>query len=94
MHKQTDKSPSGSQGHLTVLLESITSPFLPQDKFYDTKYDVGDKHLQCGRRADVLKFWTMWKAKVRATEVFSWVGVDEKLSEKDVMIYKFGFFIL
>nr|XP_053652791.1 LOW QUALITY PROTEIN: cysteine sulfinic acid decarboxylase-like [Cherax quadricarinatus] len=36
---------------------------LQQDKFYDTSYDVGDKHLQCGRRVDVLKFWTMWKAK-------------------------------
>lgn len=23
----------------------------------------GDKHVQCGRRADVLKFWFMWKAK-------------------------------
>ncbi|XP_069961505.1 cysteine sulfinic acid decarboxylase isoform X2 [Cherax quadricarinatus] len=34
-----------------------------KDKFYDTSYDVGDKHLQCGRRVDVLKFWTMWKAK-------------------------------
>lgn len=34
-----------------------------QDKFYNTKYDVGDKHIQCGRRADVLKFWFMWRAK-------------------------------
>lgn len=34
-----------------------------KDKFYDTKYDTGDKHVQCGRRADVLKFWFMWKAK-------------------------------
>lgn len=34
-----------------------------QDKFYDTSYDFGDKHVQCGRRADVLKFWLMWKAK-------------------------------
>ncbi|XP_076245863.1 glutamate decarboxylase-like protein black [Calliopsis andreniformis] len=33
------------------------------DKFYDTSYDSGDKHVQCGRRADVLKFWFMWKAK-------------------------------
>lgn len=33
------------------------------DKFYDTRYDTGDKHVQCGRRADVLKFWFMWKAK-------------------------------
>ncbi|KAL3284061.1 hypothetical protein HHI36_018229 [Cryptolaemus montrouzieri] len=34
-----------------------------KDKFYDVKYDTGDKHIQCGRRADVLKFWYMWKAK-------------------------------
>lgn len=34
-----------------------------KDKFYDTSYDTGDKHIQCGRRADVLKFWFMWKAK-------------------------------
>ncbi|CAG5025140.1 unnamed protein product [Parnassius apollo] len=34
-----------------------------KDKFYDTAYDTGDKHIQCGRRADVLKFWFMWKAK-------------------------------
>ncbi|XP_015595290.1 cysteine sulfinic acid decarboxylase [Cephus cinctus] len=34
-----------------------------QDKFYDTSFDSGDKHVQCGRRADVLKFWFMWKAK-------------------------------
>lgn len=34
-----------------------------KDKFYDTSYDTGDKHVQCGRRADVLKFWYMWKAK-------------------------------
>lgn len=35
-----------------------------QDKFYDPKWDVGDKYLQCGRRADVLKLWLMWQAKV------------------------------
>ncbi|XP_075166846.1 glutamate decarboxylase-like protein black [Haematobia irritans] len=34
-----------------------------KDKFYDTSYDTGDKHIQCGRRADVFKFWFMWKAK-------------------------------
>ncbi|KOC67911.1 Glutamate decarboxylase-like protein 1 [Habropoda laboriosa] len=33
------------------------------DKFYDTSFDSGDKHMQCGRKADVLKFWFMWKAK-------------------------------
>jgi len=34
-----------------------------QDKFYEAAFDTGDKHIQCGRRADVLKFWLMWKAK-------------------------------
>lgn len=34
-----------------------------KDKFYNTQYDTGDKHIQCGRRADVLKFWFMWRAK-------------------------------
>jgi Glutamate decarboxylase and related PLP-dependent proteins len=38
-----------------------------KDKFYDTSYDTGDKYLQCGRRADVFKFWFMWKAKVHSS---------------------------
>ncbi|XP_066991602.2 cysteine sulfinic acid decarboxylase [Anabrus simplex] len=43
---------------------SASAQYLFQkDKFYDTRYDTGDKHIQCGRRADVLKFWFMWKAK-------------------------------
>lgn len=36
-----------------------------KDKFYPSSLDVGDKYMQCGRRADVLKFWIMWQAKVR-----------------------------
>lgn len=44
---------------------SCSAQYLFQkDKFYDTLYDTGDKHIQCGRKADVLKFWLMWKAKV------------------------------
>jgi glutamate/tyrosine decarboxylase-like PLP-dependent enzyme len=35
-----------------------------KDKFYDVSFDFGDKYLQCGRKADVFKFWLMWKAKV------------------------------
>jgi glutamate decarboxylase len=35
-----------------------------KDKFYDVSFDSGDKYLQCGRKADVFKFWLMWKAKV------------------------------
>ena len=34
-----------------------------QDKFYDVSYDTGDKSVQCGRKIDGLKVWTMWKAK-------------------------------
>ncbi|GLH15075.1 Glutamate decarboxylase [Gryllus bimaculatus] len=52
--------------HETVLsaCHSASAQYLFQkDKFYDTQYDTGDKHIQCGRRADVLKFWFMWKAK-------------------------------
>ncbi|MCL4143560.1 UNVERIFIED_CONTAM: hypothetical protein GTU68_008796 [Idotea baltica] len=32
-----------------------------QDKFYDMNYDLGDKSVQCGRKADVLKLWVMFK---------------------------------
>ncbi|GBP74161.1 Cysteine sulfinic acid decarboxylase [Eumeta japonica] len=52
--------------HRQVLKDahSCNAQYLFQkDKFYDTSYDTGDKHIQCGRRADVLKFWFMWKAK-------------------------------
>ncbi|KAF7270113.1 glutamate decarboxylase-like protein black [Rhynchophorus ferrugineus] len=52
--------------HENLLSEahSANAAYLFQkDKFYDTKFDTGDKHIQCGRRADVLKFWFMWKAK-------------------------------
>lgn len=54
--------------HEGLLLEAnsaCASYLFQQDKFYDPKWDVGDKYLQCGRRADVLKFWLMWQAKVR-----------------------------
>ncbi|XP_050297083.1 cysteine sulfinic acid decarboxylase-like [Anthonomus grandis grandis] len=34
-----------------------------KDKYYDSRYDVGDRYLQCGRKCDVFKFWLMWKAK-------------------------------
>ncbi|XP_055550002.1 cysteine sulfinic acid decarboxylase [Wyeomyia smithii] len=52
--------------HEAVLSDchSTNATYLFQkDKFYDTRYDIGDKHIQCGRRADVLKFWFMWRAK-------------------------------
>lgn len=42
---------------------SKASYLFQPDKFYDSSFDSGDKHIQCGRRADVMKFWFMWKAK-------------------------------
>ncbi|XP_033330347.1 glutamate decarboxylase-like protein black isoform X1 [Megalopta genalis] len=51
------------QGLLQAAHGSKASYLFQPDKFYDTSYDNGDKHVQCGRRADVLKFWFMWKAK-------------------------------
>ncbi|XP_076045246.1 glutamate decarboxylase-like protein black [Oratosquilla oratoria] len=51
------------KGLLSLANSAHASYLFQKDKFYDTSYDVGDKYLQCGRRADVLKLWTMWKAK-------------------------------
>ncbi|CAG9568079.1 unnamed protein product [Danaus chrysippus] len=34
-----------------------------QDKFYDVRYDTGDKSVQCGRKIDSFKLWMMWKAR-------------------------------
>jgi len=39
----------------------------PKDKFYDTRYDTGDKVIQCGRHNDIFKLWLQWRAKVRAS---------------------------
>ncbi|XP_054009712.1 cysteine sulfinic acid decarboxylase [Hylaeus anthracinus] len=51
------------EGLLQSAHSSNASYLFQPDKFYDTSFDSGDKHVQCGRRADVLKFWFMWKAK-------------------------------
>lgn len=51
------------EGLLQECHSSNATYLFQKDKFYDTKYDTGDKHIQCGRRADVLKFWFMWRAK-------------------------------
>ncbi|KAK0067433.1 cysteine sulfinic acid decarboxylase [Biomphalaria pfeifferi] len=48
-----------------ILLEANCSKaeyLFQADKFYDTNYDIGDKSIQCGRKVDVLKLWTLWKA--------------------------------
>lgn len=50
-------------GILSEVHSANATYLFQKDKFYDTKYDTGDKHIQCGRRVDVLKFWFMWKAK-------------------------------
>ncbi|GBP26639.1 Glutamate decarboxylase 1 [Eumeta japonica] len=43
---------------------SASAQYLFQaDKFYDTSYDTGDKSVQCGRKIDAFKLWTMWKAR-------------------------------
>ncbi|KAL1128838.1 hypothetical protein AAG570_013372 [Ranatra chinensis] len=51
------------EGLLSQCHSASAQYLFQKDKFYDTAYDTGDKHVQCGRRADVLKFWLMWKAK-------------------------------
>jgi sulfinoalanine decarboxylase len=58
------------KGVLSECHSAAASYLFQTDKFYDTSLDTGDKHVQCGRRADVLKFWLMWKAKVR--HIFFW----------------------
>ncbi|CAH0547653.1 unnamed protein product [Brassicogethes aeneus] len=50
-------------GILSAMNSANATYLFQKDKFYDTKYDIGDKHIQCGRRPDVIKFWFMWKAK-------------------------------
>nr|XP_029715325.1 cysteine sulfinic acid decarboxylase-like [Aedes albopictus] len=51
------------EGILSECHSTNATYLFQKDKFYDTQYDTGDKHIQCGRRADVLKFWFMWRAK-------------------------------
>lgn len=51
------------EGILSEAHSANAAYLFQKDKFYDTRFDTGDKHVQCGRRADVLKFWFMWKAK-------------------------------
>ena len=39
--------------------------FMKDKVAYDASFDMGDKTIMCGRLSDALKFWLMWKAKVR-----------------------------
>ncbi|NWW79999.1 CSAD decarboxylase, partial [Climacteris rufus] len=54
--------PPPSQG-LLQRCHGVGASYLFQwDKFYDVSLDTGDKSPQCGRRADGLKLWILWKA--------------------------------
>ena len=45
------------------------------DKPY-SELDTGDKHIQCGRRNDVLKFWLSWQALgTEGCVPSSWAGL-------------------
>lgn len=50
-----------TKGILHSCNSSSASYLFQQDKFYDTKYDTGDKSLSCGRKVDAFKFWLMFK---------------------------------
>jgi len=52
------------QGVLQSVNELKADYLYQQDKVYDTKYDTGDKAIQCGRHNDVFKLWLMWRSKV------------------------------
>ncbi|XP_071440225.1 cysteine sulfinic acid decarboxylase [Hetaerina americana] len=62
-HVRKGRNPDGSPGILSATHSTCATYLFQKDKFYDTSLDTGDKHIQCGRRPDVLKFWFMWKAK-------------------------------
>ncbi|NWZ35258.1 CSAD decarboxylase, partial [Brachypodius atriceps] len=51
-----------SQGLLQRCHGVGASYLFQRDKFYDVSLDTGDKSPQCGRRADGLKLWILWKA--------------------------------
>ncbi|NWW37793.1 CSAD decarboxylase, partial [Panurus biarmicus] len=51
-----------SQGLLQHCHGVGASYLFQRDKFYDVSLDTGDKSPQCGRRADGLKLWILWKA--------------------------------
>jgi len=42
---------------------SGASYLFQRDKNYDVRFDIGDKSIQCSRKVDALKMWTIWKAK-------------------------------
>ncbi|VDO94292.1 unnamed protein product [Soboliphyme baturini] len=38
------------------------SYLFPDEKHYDTSFDIGEASIQCSRKPDALKIWLMWKA--------------------------------
>ncbi|KAG8229306.1 hypothetical protein J437_LFUL009065 [Ladona fulva] len=62
-HVRKGKGTKEAPGILSATHSTSATYLFQKDKFYDTNLDTGDKHVQCGRRPDVMKFWFMWKAK-------------------------------
>ncbi|CDW54565.1 Pyridoxal deC domain containing protein [Trichuris trichiura] len=38
------------------------SYLFPEERLYDTSFDIGDSSIQCSRKPDAFKIWLMWKA--------------------------------
>ncbi|XP_046397903.1 cysteine sulfinic acid decarboxylase-like [Ischnura elegans] len=51
------------QGLMHKCNSAAATYLFQQDKFYDASYDTGDKSVQCGRKVDAFKLWTMWAAR-------------------------------
>ncbi|CAH0731826.1 unnamed protein product, partial [Brenthis ino] len=51
------------KGLLHVANAAAAQYLFQQDKFYDVRYDTGDKSIQCGRKIDAFKLWMIWKAR-------------------------------
>ena len=52
----------GTQDILHQCNSASASYLFQVDKYYDIRYDTGDKSIQCGRKVDAFKVWLMWKA--------------------------------
>jgi glutamate decarboxylase len=49
---------------ISINCNKLDASYLFQsDKAYDIEYDTGKKYLQCGRKVDILKLWTIWKIR-------------------------------
>ena len=55
------------------------------DKSYDITYDLGKKHIMCGRKNDILKLWTVWK--IRGEDQFE-KDIDQIFILRDYFITK------